>query len=560
MTKRLTIEQQSVVNVDSGIKVLAVDAFAGTGKTSTLVAFAEARTNQKILYIAFNKAIATEAQQRFPNNVECRTTHSLAYGQVGRRYKDKLGDPKPYEIADRFNCRPGRAKHALKTVSAFLCSMSTEVTEEHVDRDAVGAENLREIGAVVELAASIWRQMQDENSPTKMPHDGYLKLWVMSKPKLRYDYILLDEAQDTNPVTLALVEAQRQHAKLVLVGDRHQGIYGFRKALNAMDLVRADQRIAITQSFRFAQGIADVATRLLQAFKGETNEVKGRADIEARWTVDRLAPYAILGRTNAGLFNEAARLASDSADGSLRLHFVGGFDSYMFGKVLDAYHLWMDQQDQIKDSMIGSFRTFSRFKAYGVEVGDPEVKALVKVVESYGARVPKIYDTIKAAEVPKERAQASLSTAHRGKGLEWQQVVLLDDFIELPPEDDDFDPEEINLLYVGVTRAIQALEMPNSLRNWLEFAVSEMTVASGMPPVEEARDGQQPVDQSPACIVEKMLTGVDGEVGDQLFNDTKDEAYELWLRNNLSWLSSDSQGHIKFLLKRLDEVRAKAKI
>ncbi|MCP5859974.1 UvrD-helicase domain-containing protein, partial [Klebsiella pneumoniae] len=86
-------------------------------------------------------------------------------------------------------------------------------------------------------ARNIWAYMQDTKSDVKMPHDGYLKLYAMSRPALRYDIILLDEAQDTNPITLDLVMAQRGHAKIVLVGDRHQGIYGFRKAMNAMEAV-----------------------------------------------------------------------------------------------------------------------------------------------------------------------------------------------------------------------------------------------------------------------------------------------------------------------------------
>lgn len=471
MTKTLTSEQTAVVA--SKANLLAVDAFAGTGKTSTLVEYATARPSKRILYIAFNKSVATEAKERFPQNVECRTTHSLAFGSVGRQYADKLGNPAPFEIAQRFNCNAKRAKHALQTISSWLCSTDTEVSEDHVDVEAVGADRPREIAAVVDLAQSVWAEMQNLRSATKMPHDGYLKLWVMSKPKLRYDIILLDEAQDTNPVTLELVLAQKAHASLVLVGDKHQGIYGFRKALNAMELVKADERIAITQSFRFAQGIADVATRLLRHFKGELLAVKGRDDLQASWQVDQSKHHAIIGRTNAGLFTEAARMVVCGQEP--RIHFVGGFDSYLFGKVLDAYYLWSDQRQLIKDSTILNFTCFEHFRAYGQEVSDAEVKALVKVVEAYGTQVPDIYNAIKSAETIQARSTVTLTTAHKSKGLEWEQVYLADDFIELPPDDDDFDREEINLLYVAVTRAIRAVRLPQSLDLWLKSSADPAT-------------------------------------------------------------------------------------
>ncbi|ARK63225.1 3'-5' exonuclease [Burkholderia pseudomallei] len=59
---------------------------------------------------------------------------------------------------------------------------------------------------------------------------------------------------------------------------------------------------------------------------------------------------------------------------------------------------------------------------------------------------------LKAAVVPEERAKLTVATAHKSKGIEWQHVNLTNNFIELPPlKNKEFDPEEINLLYVAVT-------------------------------------------------------------------------------------------------------------
>lgn len=460
---RHTLEQKAVI--DSNAAVLAVDAFAGTGKTSTLVGFTEVRPQSRTLYIAFNKSVATEAKERFPDHVDCRTTHSLAFGAVGRRYAAKLGNVPAFAVSNEFACSSNRAKRALDTLSAWFCSTDPSVGVEHVSDEV--ANNLSEAQAVVELAMNVWSRMQDPNCTNiKMPHDGYLKLWAMSRPVLRYDIILLDEAQDTNPITLELVMAQRSHASIVLVGDRHQGIYGFRGAMNAMEAVEADERVALTQSFRFGQAIADVASRILAAFKDEGRAVRGRADIEVQWSVDHRKHYALIGRTNAGLFASAAHVVLGRQPRAL--HFVGGFESYPFGKVLDAYYLWAEERSRIKDQTIGRFRSFSEFRTYGEEAGDAEVKALCKTVEQYKTQIPTIHSRMRAAETPlQERADITLTTAHRAKGLEWEQVQLADDFIELPPPE-DHDQEEINLLYVAVTRAIRAISLPANLSGWLE--------------------------------------------------------------------------------------------
>jgi superfamily I DNA/RNA helicase len=374
--------------------------------------------------------------------------------------------------------------------------------------------------------------MQNLRSPLKLPHDGYLKLWALSKPRLPYDIILLDEAQDTNPLTLELVMAQR-HAALVLVGDKHQGIYGFRKAMNAMERVQADERVAITQSFRFGQGIADVATALLKHFKDEPLAVKGRTDIEVAWTLDRDRHHAILGRTNAGIFTAAAELVVDAGSGNRRLHFIGGFDSYPFGKVLDAYYLWADERARIKDASISRFQSFEDFRAYGAEAGDAEVKALVKTVELYRTQVPKVYNAIRAADTPaQDRADVTLTTAHKAKGLEWEQVEVLPDFFDPmdPPPEADLDPEEVNLLYVAVTRAIRAVQLPPSLTAWLRKQGGHIEPVA-LPQTEPQTSHEAP----------------------RLFSN--DDERESWLRANLDRFG-DAAEEMSFLLQRLDAARS----
>jgi superfamily II DNA or RNA helicase len=80
-----TDEQDRAVEKFRTRRPLKIAAFAGTGKTSTLIFMARSRRSSG-LYLAFNKAIATEAKQKFPQTVDCRTTHSLAYRSVVSSY------------------------------------------------------------------------------------------------------------------------------------------------------------------------------------------------------------------------------------------------------------------------------------------------------------------------------------------------------------------------------------------------------------------------------------------------------------------------------------------
>ena len=76
-TVQPVLEQQRAVDLFLAGDNLRIDAYAGTGKTTTLRLLASSKPGRG-LYLAFNRAIAAEAQQRFPPYVKCATTHSVA--------------------------------------------------------------------------------------------------------------------------------------------------------------------------------------------------------------------------------------------------------------------------------------------------------------------------------------------------------------------------------------------------------------------------------------------------------------------------------------------------
>ncbi|CAM9169915.1 unnamed protein product, partial [Sphacelaria rigidula] len=90
MCDTLTPEQRAVVNSEVGpSQILKILASAGTGKTFCLRAWAQSRPHLRILYIAFNNAVARDAQGTFSKHVTCSTIHSIAFRAMGmgRRYK-----------------------------------------------------------------------------------------------------------------------------------------------------------------------------------------------------------------------------------------------------------------------------------------------------------------------------------------------------------------------------------------------------------------------------------------------------------------------------------------
>jgi len=472
----LTDEQRRIVG--SRAQRLAVQAGAGAAKTTTLCAYAQARPQARILYVAFNKPVQLEAAARMPPNVTCRTTHSLAYRKArelfGDRAADRVGKTYPSTVVRTVGGSALAATAALQAIQKWCGSLDPELGPAHVPPEI--ASRMADPATLVALAREVWKRMADPNErEIRMPHDGYLKLFQMDRPVIRgFDVVAVDEAQDLNLCTYDIV--RRQQAAIAMVGDAAQAIYSFRGSTNALMLFDAQERLPLTRSFRFGRGIASLANALLGHFKEGFDQplVGAGKPQQTRMSIDMKRAFAVIARTNAVIFDEAVALL----DLDRRYHFVGGTEGYKLEKILDAYYLSIGEHGRVRDPYLRSFRSFDELAALGEESDDPELKHLARVVIEYGHRIPDLIDDIKARHVDLSKEAwlefdgIFFATAHKSKGLEFDQVWLADDFMRffedgLEVEPKDADQEEVNILYVALTRARAAIRVCESFDEWL---------------------------------------------------------------------------------------------
>jgi superfamily I DNA/RNA helicase len=481
VSKIYTEEQRSVI--ESQASELVVNAFAGTGKTTMLVGYAAERLEQRMLYLAFNKSVAAEAKTRFSSNVDAKTSHSLAFRQFGSQYQDKLGNVKPYHVKNAIPTTYPSDKAlllseiALGAVNRFITSAKESLLVDFLPAQRLQAAGI-DINEAYRVATKTWEMMQSQKDKSMpMTHDGYLKLYQLSKPDLsRYDCILLDEAQDTNPCLFSIFQSQQTHK--VLVGDEHQNIYSFRGAMNAMKRMNGE-RHALTSSFRFGQPIADVANSILNTFKEEDRTLVGLGG-ESTVIAPQKLYTAFLHRTNAGLFDRAVDLMQTGA----RIYYVGGIKNYNFDLILDVWNLMDGNRSSVRDPFTKSFPSLNSLEEYAESVDDKEIKARLKVVRKYSFKTPRLIERLEANE-EKEVASshATLTTAHKSKGLEWDQVILGSDFSDVVDDsgvpksakyqgedsEEILSPDEANLIYVAATRAKKNLVINNSLADLISY-------------------------------------------------------------------------------------------
>ncbi len=492
-----TAEQQAVIDACHTGGGLVVEAAAGAGKTSTL-RLASERMRGRVLYVAYNKAAATEAQRSFPSHVRCSTVHALAFAAVGRTYADRLRAPRqsaretatrlgltsPVDIGATLSLTPVHlARFAASTVDTWCQSADLTLGEEHVPpipgmpsradlrklradlarAETAGSAEAADLRSVVgevdkaradlvttvlPVARRMWADLRDPAGHlVRFQHDHYLKMWQLSGPRLPFDVVMLDEAQDSNPVTADVITSQQ--AQRIAIGDACQQLYGWRGAVDALATWPAEQRLFLTRSWRFGPAVADEANKWLTLLDADLR-VDGNPALD---TVvgPMVRPDAVLCRTNAGAI---ARVITE-LDAGRRPALVGGAGE-LIRLTEAADELQSGRRTGHPELFV--FTTWRQVQEYAEDPSGADLRVFVKRVDQHGANA--LLAALRRT-VDEDRADLTVSTAHRSKGREWPAVQIADDFTE--PVDDAGKPKPIPradamLAYVAVTRAKLALD------------------------------------------------------------------------------------------------------
>ena len=443
---------------------LALVAGAGTGKTSTLVLMAGA-TRRRGLYVAFNRTTAEDARRRFGANVDCRTAHSLAYKAVGREYQARLsasaripaketarllGIHQDLWVSSRPITRSHQARLVMGMVRRFCYSTDRQVMARHLEpvNGLSPQEQDYAARALLPYAAKAWDDICSRNGRLRFEHDHYLKMWALTGPVLAGDFILLDEAQDTNPVLEEVFLAQS--AQRVCVGDPAQQIYAWRDARDVMTGFPAEH-LHLTQSFRFGPRIAGMANRWLRLAESGM-QLAGSRSVDSG-----VGPMpeadAILCRGNADAMQEILGFL----DRGVPVALTGGGETLR--RVAEAA-LELKDGRRTSHPELFLFTSWGEVQEYAEhDTAGQDIRAIVDLVDSHGPE--KIIDAVgRLAE--EHAARVTVSTAHKAKGREWARVRIGDGFTA-PPVDDvwmqrPLRPSEARLIYVAVTRARNHLD------------------------------------------------------------------------------------------------------
>ncbi|EGD5474337.1 UvrD-helicase domain-containing protein [Campylobacter coli] len=308
----------------------------------------------------------------------------------------------------------------------------------------------------------IWDLIINQKLP--ISHNFYLKYFsLMQENELnKYDFILLDEAQDTNEVMLNVF--LNNNCSKILVGDTFQNIYGFNKTINALEILDTNYECNLSTSFRSRQNILNYANYFLKKYSN-----KNILDMKSSITFKDdliLENKAYISRTNAEIIKFISELMKSKQD--LNNYCLLKNPKDIFSLLFDIISCLAGNYDFIskQNSFLKKFNSLLEIKKYAENILDNELKnALNLLNKNYDFKA--IYKVATKLYYNKN-AKNFIINAHLSKGLEWDCVVLLNDFIDLSEKYHSIKKEknmikkenlkkyleqELNLFYVAITRA-----------------------------------------------------------------------------------------------------------
>ena len=470
MNLQLTTEQQTIVDYISNTnkdELILVDSVAGSGKTTLLRAISDT-TDEAGIYLAYNKALATEASEKFPSHIDCRTTHSLAYRAVVPSLGLKVGFFNARQIEENILYQN---KYELTEDIKEFC-LSRYLTYEEYAADN-GKKNTKLANKYLTLMS---------NGKIECTHDFYLKLFhlYLAQDKLdqvSYSLILLDEAGDLNEVTLEIFKLLKGKIK-VAVGDIHQNIFTFNYTINCFARLKDEGTMFhLTKSFRVPDYIAGPIEKFCKKYLDPNMRFEG-----VKNTNTTVKTRGYVSRTNAGLINKIIELNAQQipytlvrkAQDIFKLPLIVAGLKYQ-GKIYDsAYKHLQDDVDDWYENKNNLRVEHSSVQNYLRDKYEEDLSLLqaFNLTATHGkAAIFDAYAKAKKHENSKKKHNFYLLTAHSCKGLELDEIMFAPDMntsiqkiVDMIKSNSNsknsltiLEREALNLYYVAATRSIVRL-------------------------------------------------------------------------------------------------------
>lgn len=468
-----------------------VSAVAGSGKTTTLVEVGKLLPREKrAIFLAFNKHIAEELASRLAGTVvQARTIHSVGNATLYREFGrltvrvDKYGDICWRAIERAFpeykSAEDGKREIATlakllarlvdlgrltlndKNVSALI-----ELAQEH----SLDIENgkLDKLARLVESVCreGVW------NAETLRVIDYTDMVWmpvVLNLPTEKFDFILVDEAQDLNAAQRKLVYKLRaEGGRAIWVGDPHQAIMGFAGAdFDSYYAIKEECsaiELPLSICYRCPRSHVELAQQIVPEIEAREDAPEGEIlDIVEAELYKHVRERDLVGcRLVAPLIGQCINLIRHDIPARVRGRDIAKTLVNLAERLAKTKQSWEDFPKSVEEHRTKQAEKLSKRKnpENQLLVLNDTCDALQACYEEFDAPSVEVFCSRIEGIFADDRATVWLSTIHKAKGLEADRVFILKPH-KLPlvwsrQTEQQFE-QEMNLKYVALTRAKQTL-------------------------------------------------------------------------------------------------------
>jgi DNA helicase-2/ATP-dependent DNA helicase PcrA len=458
-----TEEQTAIFNcIENTENHLIINAGAGTGKTTTIVEAANRINGQKAAFLAFNKSIATELAERLPTGVEAKTFHAFGFAAIrAAGVRTRVNNFKLNNIIKELLGADYHIAPLKKLVSLVKGSLVSPTDKNAIlgliDEYNINFNSDREETIAINAIPSILTLCKSQTH--HIDFDDMIWMPIVNEyPFPKYDVLFVDEAQDFNEAQREMISLCVNGGRCIIVGDKNQAIYGFRGAdSNSIAMFR--QRLLKTQreisefplsiTWRCPKSVVKEANRYVVEFNAPDFAEEGAVIVDAPFNPQR--NDMVLCRYNAPLVSAFYDLISQ------------GKSAYVLGRDMTK-GLITAVQKITKNNQMGVeefVQLFQKDFAYNYQrllnqnkenqaMALEDKRDCVMIFVNKATTVGGIIEEIKRVFDGNDEGEIMLSTVHKAKGLEADNVYIL--ATERMPHPFG-NKEENNICYVAITRA-----------------------------------------------------------------------------------------------------------
>lgn len=469
-----------------------VGAGAGSGKTSTLKECAMRLHNAgetSILFLAFNKSIATELAGKMGNVADCKTLHSQGCGALLKAISKCLGKKgrmdsfkwtdyikNNYAVLSDYDFDALDEKVRQATINEYCSNVKNifdkcrvELIDESDKQgitdviDHYGLDTIADEENAVSTLLGMCYELTETYDFTDMLTIP-AKNPIVTKCLRKYKHVFVDECQDLSKAQQALMLASiAKGGRFVAVGDRHQAINGFAGADNnsfnrLVDLAGGNE-YPLSVCYRCDKSIVRLAQDLVPEIEYTDNAPEGNIHNVTDFGNLQKGDM-IISRKSAPLIGLALKMIARGLPAKVKgtdiaQTLINMVTKYKAKNIYALYNKLDAEYEKILKEVAKKGHTNPSASARARNFMDKY--ECIKVVADQCTTIAEIKNKLENIFSDyKNDNQITLSTIHKAKGLESDNVfIILPNKLPLTfkgQQEWEYE-QELNLKYVAITRA-----------------------------------------------------------------------------------------------------------